>query len=164
MRAFCCFVGALAMFSSSTAAHAQVMTVKVVPNAFVGIPVKVSVEGGPCGTVHINFGDPNDPVQDNNDTTFTIQTGQLPFSKDHTWHNEGVFTIKATGQVFLGEAELKDDEIVPRLTASAKQGPDERIFVRGDKRVDYGRVAQVMSIVTGGGFKRVALVTEPDQR
>jgi biopolymer transport protein TolR len=73
-------------------------------------------------------------------------------------------SIKATGQVFLGEAELKDDEIVPRLTASAKQGPDERIFVRGDKRVDYGRVAQVMSIVTGGGFKRVALVTEPDQR
>ena len=53
---------------------------------------------------------------------------------------------------------------MPRLTASAKQGPDERIFVRGDKRVDYGRVAQVMSIVTGGGFKRVALVTEPDQR
>ena len=73
-------------------------------------------------------------------------------------------SIKATGQVFLGEAELKDDELVPRLTASAKQVPDERIFVRGDKRVDYGRVAQVMSIVTGGGFKRVALVTEPDQR
>src|SRR5215218_9737467 len=73
-------------------------------------------------------------------------------------------SIKATGQIFLGESELKDDEIVPLLTASAQQGPDERIFVRGDKRVDYGRVAQVMSIVTGGGFKRVALVTEPDQR
>ena len=73
-------------------------------------------------------------------------------------------SIKSTGQVFLGEAELKDDEIVPRLTASARQGTDERVFVRGDKRVDYGRVAQVMSIVTGGGFKRVALVTEPDRR
>ena len=73
-------------------------------------------------------------------------------------------SIKATGQVFLADAELKDDEIVPRLAATAKQGPDERVFVRGDKRVDYGRVAQVMSIVTGGGFKRVALVTEPDQR
>ena len=73
-------------------------------------------------------------------------------------------SIKATGQVFLGDTELKDDEIVPRLTASATQGVDERVFVRGDKRVDYGRVAQVMAIVTGGGFKRVALVTEPDQR
>ena len=73
-------------------------------------------------------------------------------------------SIRQTGQVFLGEAELKDDEIVPRLTASATQGQDERVFVRGDKRVDYGRVAQVMSIVTGAGFKRVALVTEPDAR
>jgi biopolymer transport protein TolR len=73
-------------------------------------------------------------------------------------------SIKATGQVFLGEDEVRDDEIVPRLTASAKSGPDERVFVRGDKKVDYGRVAQVMSVVTGAGFKRVALVTEPDQK
>jgi biopolymer transport protein TolR len=73
-------------------------------------------------------------------------------------------SIRATGQVFLGEAELRDDEIIAKLQASAKQGVDERVFVRGDKKVDYGRVAQVMAIVTGGGFKRVALVTEPDQR
>ncbi len=73
-------------------------------------------------------------------------------------------SIKATGQVFMGETELRDEEIVPRLAAASKQGFEERVFVRGDKRVDYGRVAQVMSIVTGAGFKRVALVTEPDQR
>ena len=73
-------------------------------------------------------------------------------------------SIKATGQVFRGDAEVRDDEIVSRLNATAKSGPDERVFVRGDKKVDYGRVAQVMSIVTGAGFKRVALVTEPDQK
>ena len=71
-------------------------------------------------------------------------------------------SIRQTGQVFLGETELKDVDIVPRLTASATQGLEERVFVRGDRKVDYGRVAQVMSIVTGAGFKRVALVTEPD--
>jgi biopolymer transport protein TolR len=73
-------------------------------------------------------------------------------------------SIRSTGQVFMGETELKDAEIVPGITAAAKNGPEERIFVRGDKRVDYGRVAQVMAIVTGAGFKRVALVTEPDPR
>jgi biopolymer transport protein TolR len=50
------------------------------------------------------------------------------------------------------------------VAAAAKQGFDERIFVRGDRRVDYGRVAQVMAIVTSAGFKRVALVTEAEQR
>jgi biopolymer transport protein TolR len=73
-------------------------------------------------------------------------------------------SIRQTGQVFLADAELKDEEIVPRLTERATQGLEERVFVRGDKRVDYGRVAQVMSIVTGAGFKRVALVTEPDPK
>jgi biopolymer transport protein TolR len=73
-------------------------------------------------------------------------------------------SIRASGQVFLGEVELSDEEIVGQLASTAKQGFDERIFVRGDKKVDYGRVAQVMSIVTAAGYKRVALVTEPDQR
>ncbi|MCJ2036920.1 ExbD/TolR family protein [Methylobacterium sp. J-068] len=73
-------------------------------------------------------------------------------------------SIRQSGQVFLGESELSDDTIVPKLTESSKSGFEERVFVRGDKRVDYGRVAQVMAIVTGGGFKKVALVTEPDQR
>ncbi len=68
-------------------------------------------------------------------------------------------SIRATGQVFLAENEIRDAETVPRLTARAQQGLDERIYVRGDKKVDYGRVAQVMAIVTAAGFKRVALVT-----
>ncbi len=73
-------------------------------------------------------------------------------------------SIRASGQVFMAESELRDEEIVPKLTGAAAQGFEERIFVRGDKKVDYGRVAQIMSIVTAAGFKRVALVTEPDQR
>jgi biopolymer transport protein TolR len=73
-------------------------------------------------------------------------------------------SIKATGQVFLGETELADQDIVGKLAEVAKGGLEERIFVRGDKKVDYGRVAQVMSIVTSAGYKKVALVTEPDQR
>ncbi|RZK95302.1 MAG: biopolymer transporter ExbD, partial [Methylobacterium sp.] len=73
-------------------------------------------------------------------------------------------SIRQSGQVFLGEDELTDDTIIPKLTQEAKSGFEERVFVRGDKRVDYGRVAQVMAIVTGGGFKKVALVTEPEQR
>lgn len=71
-------------------------------------------------------------------------------------------SIRQTGQIFLGEDELTDDTIVPKLTAAAKNGTEDRVFVRGDKRVDYGRVAQVMAIVTGGGFRHVALVTEPE--
>src|ERR687898_2941585 len=51
-------------------------------------------------------------------------------------------SIRQSGQVFFGENEVRDDEIVARLTANASRGLEERVFVRGDKRVDYGRVAQ----------------------
>jgi len=73
-------------------------------------------------------------------------------------------SINAQGKVFLAEAEIQDAEIAARLTSVAKQGFEERVFVRGDKKVDYGRVAQVMAIVTGAGYKRVALVTETERR
>ena len=73
-------------------------------------------------------------------------------------------SIRDTGQIYVGENEVKDDELVSRLNGIAKAGTEERVFVRGAKRVDYGRVAQVMALVTSGGFRRVALVTEPDTR
>ncbi len=89
------------------------------------------------------------------------QTKAAPLNSDA---KPVTLSIKATGQIFLGETELTDEAIVGKLNEVAKQGFDERIFVRGDKKVDYGRVAQVMSIVTTAGYKRVALVTEIDQR
>jgi len=89
------------------------------------------------------------------------QTKAAPLNSDA---KPVTLSIKATGQVFLGETELQDEAIVGKLAEVAKQGFDERIFVRGDKKVDYGRVAQVMAIVTTAGYKRVALVTEADPR
>jgi biopolymer transport protein TolR len=73
-------------------------------------------------------------------------------------------SIDDRGRIFLLENELREDEIVARLQAVAKAGTEERIYVRGAKKVDYGRVAQVMSVITAAGFKKVALVTEPDQK
>jgi hypothetical protein len=79
------------ILSSASTAHAQVMTVVVPPNAFVGIKVKVRVEGrNPCGAVEINFGDTT-PVA-------THPITALPFEIDHTWTSTGEFTVVATGQ------------------------------------------------------------------
>jgi biopolymer transport protein TolR len=89
------------------------------------------------------------------------QTTAAPLNMDS---KPVTLSIKETGQVFIGDAELTDDAIVGKLAEVSKQGFDERIFVRGAKQVDYGRVAQIMSLVTSAGYKRVALVTEPDQR
>jgi biopolymer transport protein TolR len=89
------------------------------------------------------------------------QTAAKPLNVDQ---KPLTLSIDEKGKVFLMETELADEEIVPKLQAVAKAGAEERIYVRGAKKVDYGRVAQVMSLITAAGFKKVALVTEPDQK
>jgi biopolymer transport protein TolR len=72
--------------------------------------------------------------------------------------------IDERGRIFLQDQPVPDAELVPRLQAAAKAGADERIYVRGHRQVDYGRVAQVMGVVTAAGFRKVALVTDSEQR
>ncbi|MFN8831295.1 MAG: protein TolR [Labrys sp. (in: a-proteobacteria)] len=71
-------------------------------------------------------------------------------------------SVDGKGEIFLQETKVTIEEIVPKLQALAKQGLEERIFVRGDKTVNYGQIMQVMGRVSGAGFKKVALVTEQE--
>ena len=72
-------------------------------------------------------------------------------------------SVNDKGQVFLQNTEVKLDEIVAKLKAIAKNGTDERIYVRGDKNVDYGTMMKIMGRLSAAGFRRVALVTEVEQ-
>ena len=74
-------------------------------------------------------------------------------------------SVQLTGKVFLNNTEIPMTELVPKLQAitQARGGMDERIFVRGDTKVDYGTVMRVMGRLSAAGFKRVALVTEVEQ-
>jgi biopolymer transport protein TolR len=74
-------------------------------------------------------------------------------------------SVNDKGQIFLQNAEIKVDDLVPKLqaVAEARGGTDARIYVRGDKKVDYGTMMQVMGRLSSAGFHRVALVTEFEQ-
>jgi biopolymer transport protein TolR len=74
-------------------------------------------------------------------------------------------SVNAKGQVFLQNSEIKIEELIPKLKAiaEARGGSDERIYVRGDKNVDYGTVMRVMGRLSAAGFRRVGLVTEVEQ-
>ena len=79
--------------------------------------------------------------------------------------NPLTLSVNLKGQVFLNDTEISLDDLVTKLKAitEARGGLDERIFVRGDKKVDYGTVMKVMGRLSQAGFRRVALVTEVDQ-
>ncbi|MDB5507605.1 MAG: biopolymer transporter ExbD [Hyphomicrobiales bacterium] len=72
--------------------------------------------------------------------------------------------IDEKGAIFLADQPIRIEDLPERLKALATQGFDERIYVRGARGVTYGRVAEVMSIVTAAGYKKVALVTEQEKK
>src|SRR5213080_4904293 len=74
-------------------------------------------------------------------------------------------SVNTKGEVYLQNSEIKIDDLVPKLQAitQARGGSDERIYVRGDRKVDYGTVMRVMGRLSAAGFRRVALVTEIEQ-
>jgi biopolymer transport protein TolR len=69
-------------------------------------------------------------------------------------------SINAEGNIFLQDQAVQLDELVAKLQAIAQNQPDRRIFVRGDRGITYGRIMEVMSTITSGGFTKVALLAE----
>src|SRR5438067_8454705 len=77
-------------------------------------------------------------------------------------------TIDNSGRIFLQNTPIEADDLVPKLMAISNNGYNQRVFVRGDKSVDYGKVMQVMGLLNSAGFTRIGLVTDavkkPPQR
>ena len=70
-------------------------------------------------------------------------------------------SINSKGEIFLQEAKVEINELVPKLTAITEAADERRIFVRGDQEINYGRVLEVMGTINAAGFRRVALVAQP---
>ena len=74
-------------------------------------------------------------------------------------------SVNTECKVFLQNSEIPIEDLIPKLKAvtDARGGYDERIYVRGDRKVDYGCVMRAMGRISSAGFRRVALVTEIEQ-
>lgn len=71
-------------------------------------------------------------------------------------------SIDATGAVFVQEARIDPGSLAARLEAIAEARPSDVVFLRADRTLDYGRVMEVMGILSSTGFPNISLVS--DQR
>jgi len=51
--------------------------------------------------------------------------------------------------------------LIQRLLGLFRNAANRVIFVRGEKDLDFGQVAEVIDIASAAGLDRVALITEP---
>jgi biopolymer transport protein TolR len=71
-----------------------------------------------------------------------------------------VVSVNAKDEVFLGDTKYEVDELATKLKAVHDQKPDQRVFIRGDKTINYGRMMQVMGVVIDAGFRQLGLLGE----
>ena len=74
-------------------------------------------------------------------------------------------TVNTDGRIFVKEAEVQIDDLVPKLKVATNNDLQQRIYVRGDKAASYGAIMRVMGVMNNAGFQHIGLVAlkEPDR-
>jgi len=72
-----------------------------------------------------------------------------------------VISVNKDGAIFIQETTVPIDSLVEKLQAITGANPEAVLYVKGDKDINYGRVLEVMSLVTAAGFHKVSLLAEP---
>lgn len=70
-------------------------------------------------------------------------------------------TVDAEGRVFVQKEEVDPDQLITKLEAIARAGYEERIYLRLDESVPSGISVDVMARMQRGGFRNIAIMTDP---
>jgi biopolymer transport protein TolR len=69
-------------------------------------------------------------------------------------------SLTGTGQIFVGETPVTNDRLIELLKAMTSDNADRRIFLRADKKLDYGTVMSTLGAMNAAGFGKIALITQ----
>ena len=75
-----------------------------------------------------------------------------------------VVSVNSKDEVFLGDTPYEIGELGTKLKAVHDEKPDQRVFIRGDKSVNYGKMMEVMGVVIDSGFRQLGLLGEQAQQ
>jgi len=71
-------------------------------------------------------------------------------------------TVNKNSDVFLQDSKISLSNLIAELDKKSKGNKQQKIYLRGDKDIDYGTVMQVMAKISENGYSKVALLTEMD--
>ena len=67
-------------------------------------------------------------------------------------------SINSKGEIFIQKKKFTADGLIKKLSALKGQNKDLKIYIKGDKKLNYGKIMDLMSFINKSGFKKVALV------
>jgi len=88
----------------------------------------------------------------------------LPFSRQGTSLKEEkrvVITLKATGEIFIDNVKIENQDLVLRLKAIYENRIKKDLFIYADRQVSYGQVVKIMNSSRQAGVLRMGMLTNP---
>jgi biopolymer transport protein ExbD len=74
-----------------------------------------------------------------------------------------IISLKADGTVFVGQNWIPDKNLATYLRAEHQKDPARTVMLKADKRINFGRVRDVMRAANEAEFTTVAIMTENKQ-
>ena len=68
-------------------------------------------------------------------------------------------SINSKGEIFIQKKKFSKDQLINKLSLLKKNNQNLKIYIKGDKKLDYGKVMDLRNLINQSGFKKVALVT-----
>ena len=69
-------------------------------------------------------------------------------------------SINSKGEIFIQKKKFSKNQLIKKLSLLKKNNQNLKIYIKGDKKLDYGKVMDLMNLINKSGFKKVALVTK----
>ena len=69
-------------------------------------------------------------------------------------------SMDSKGEIYIQKKKMSPNDLVKKLIALRGQNKDLKIYIKGDKNLNYGKIMDLMSFINKSGFKKVALVTK----
>lgn len=70
-----------------------------------------------------------------------------------------IITVDSKGDIFLHDNKISLPQLVNKLHAITQEKKDSRVFIKGDKKISYGEVINVLTEIYAAGFSKVALIS-----
>ena len=74
-----------------------------------------------------------------------------------------IISIKPDGSVFVGQDWIPDRDVPKYLKAEHAKDPSRAVMLKADKRINFGKVRQVMKAANDAEFTGVSIMTQNQQ-
>lgn len=70
-------------------------------------------------------------------------------------------TIDKDGKIYLADTEIKKVTLISILKPMMEGDEERRIYIRGDRDIEYGKIIEILGYLNNAGFRKVALISQP---